>query len=169
MNVKTPAVQTIDSLRAKTVEEGDCWLWTGPTHEGRARVSHEGRLVYARRLMQQLAGKSVQGVVTTTCDNPLCLNPDHLATISRAAHQKRMTAASNTGTVLALKSAKVAQTKRQTTAKLTLEQARAIRVSDDSTRVLSERYGVNRRLVYRIRMGLSWREHGNNPFAGLMR
>ena len=53
---------------------------------------------------------------------------------------------------------------------LTIEQAREIRMSDESGPVLALRYGVDKSLINGIKAGRNWKEYSNtNPFAGLMR
>lgn len=65
------------------------------------------------------------------------------------------------------RAAKIAAGKRSSgAAKLTLEQAREIRASEDTGPVLAERYGVNRSLIGSIRRGVAWRDY-SDPFAGL--
>lgn len=166
----TPLIwHTVDSLKAKTTEDGDCWRWDGPFNGSSGpRASHGGKVHYVRRLMMQLHGKNLDGmIVTPTCGDSTCVNPEHLKVITRAEHQKRLTVASNSGTALLRKRQKVAEHKRRTVGKLTMEQAREIRASNDTHRVLCERYGVTRRVISRIRQGIGWREY-SNPFAGLM-
>ena len=62
--------------------------------------------------------------------------------------------------------AKLAAYGRAHRAKLTLDQARTIRMSDESGTVLAERYSVSRQTVNRIKAGTAWREV-STPFAGL--
>ena len=51
--------------------------------------------------------------------------------------------------------------------KLTIEKAREIRLSPDSTVTLVKRYQVDRSLIQGIKAGKRWRDY-SNPFAGLM-
>lgn len=71
-----------ERLKAKTtVQPNGCWVWTGNTNKkgygllsvgGRNRSCH--RLVYAEQ-----HGKIPDGLcVLHRCDNPPCINPDHL-------------------------------------------------------------------------------------------
>ncbi len=66
-----------------------------------------------------------------------------------------------------VRSAKIAVAKRAQTGKITLDDARQIRTSDEPVKVLAERYGLSKDRIYRIRRGLAWREY-SNPFAGLI-
>lgn len=77
-----------DRLRAKTVVEGECWVWNGarlPTGYGlfiwRERATNKGGRVYAHRAAWELhTGERIPDgmLVCHTCDNPPCVRPDHL-------------------------------------------------------------------------------------------
>jgi len=57
-----------------------CHLWMAATQVGGYGLfQYEGRLQCAHRVAVQLMGMTVDGkVVRHTCDNPSCVNPDHL-------------------------------------------------------------------------------------------
>lgn len=61
-----------------------CWLWTGPTFKKRGGY---GTFNYGTALMQRahrVSWRLYRGPITSRqhvlhrCDNPLCVNPDHL-------------------------------------------------------------------------------------------
>lgn len=66
-------------------DPGECWIWNSPSVNnkgyGRFLIYRNGvqtRLL-AHRLVAQLAGKQVAGlVIRHSCDTPLCCNPEHL-------------------------------------------------------------------------------------------
>lgn len=71
----TPRDRVWDFVQRGPVDA--CWLWTGPINNaGYGRIGRE----YAHRVICELTnGKPTAGqVVLHACDNPPCVNPDHL-------------------------------------------------------------------------------------------
>jgi hypothetical protein len=59
----------------------DCWHWCGSWNDfGYGRMSYEGKLQWAHRLSwRAFVGEIPAGLlVLHRCDNPGCINPDHL-------------------------------------------------------------------------------------------
>lgn len=59
----------------------DCWHWVGPTNAfGYGRMTNNGRLQVAHRLSYEaFVGQIPDGLYALhKCDNPSCINPDHL-------------------------------------------------------------------------------------------
>jgi len=94
-------------------------------------------------------------VVTTNCGNKRCINPDHLRVVGKKTVFK-ITDYKNP-----VRSAKLSAYARATRAKLNMEQAREIRLSDKTHRELALEYGVNKATIGNIKAGRTWKETGN--------
>lgn len=163
---------TIESLKARTIEEGDCWLWQGYKANGTPQVSHprpgfSSKMYSVRRLMRDLVtGKPTpDGHYVTRCNTPECVRPEHVLYRTDPEHLQAIGRKSGTGVTKANKLRKY-QIERGR-AKLNDEIAHAIRMSNETGVALAKRYGVDRSLISQVRRGLAWKVLAN-PFRGLM-
>jgi hypothetical protein len=163
---------TIESLKARTIEEGDCWLWQGYKANGTPQVSNprpgfRSKMYSVRRLMRELATEkpTPDGHYVTSCGTPDCVNPKHVLYRTDEQHLQAIGRLSSTGIT---KARKLRQHYMKVgRAKLTDEIAQEIRLSNESSPALAQRYGVDRSLISKVRRGEAWKVLAN-PFRGLM-
>lgn len=130
---------------------GACWLWTGDTTgAGYGRFKHGGHRISANRIAYALFnGETPSGMfVCHKCDNPGCVNPNHLFLgtptdnmVDKVA-KKRHAHGERTGTSI-LKTAEVLEIDR-----LLAEGASLKRVADA--------FGVSKRTVHKIKARQNW-------------
>lgn len=166
-----PATITLDHLRSYCDTSTGCWIWGGATNSIGYPIIKNGKrgCLLARREAARLSGMELtpRQPVAATCGHRLCINPEHLQKSTTQAIAK---AAALGGAYSTQQRAKaIAEHKRTKGAKLTLEQARAIRESPESGPVLAERYGVNRTLINAIKRGEAWIDYDDPQAVALMK
>lgn len=166
-----PTVHTLETLKAKTIEEGDCWIWQGYVGNKVPQIFNfaVGKVVPVRRLIRDLEGKPVADTDYTRprCMNHLCVCPEHIKVETKDQHIRHMAKRANTPSVKTIRIGKMATTRRLMHGKLSEEKCTEIRGSNESSKVLADRMGVHRSLISRVRSGKAWGQVGN-PWAGLM-
>lgn len=131
----------------------DCWEWkAAKVGIGYGHFGVEGKLKLAHRMSYQFAsGKKIPDgmCVLHTCDNPGCVNPQHLVlgTIQENNQDKARKKRSSWG-------------EKASTAKLTRKQVQEIRELYKpwvvSTRKLATKYGLGKSAIWRIISRQSW-------------
>lgn len=127
-----------------------CWLWLGALARGYGAFSF-GKLMRAPRFSyEEFKGEIPAGhVVRHTCDNKLCVNPDHLITGTRSDNAQD-----------ALSRGLAVVGSRSPAAKITENDALAI---IEDTRPLAEiaaTYGLSKSRVCTIKKGRGWKHVG---------
>lgn len=163
--------QTLEMMHllSSTEEYADCILWTGATTRQGYPIYKPygcGCTLVRRRVYELTTGPLETRVpIVTTCDEKLCINPEHLRkSTTSAVSLKAGARGAFSGKA---RGAKIAAAKRANNAKLTMDDARVIRMSDESGPVLAALYGVHRTLISGIKAGTRWKDY-SNPFSGLM-
>jgi len=132
------------------VPDTDCWIWIG-SRAGRAygQFHIDGKKHYAHRFAYELyVGPIPEGYcVCHHCDNPQCVNPDHLfiGTHADNVRDKIQKGRGNNG-------------EKNGGAKLTCVQAHKIRESKDIGLEITKRFGISAAQISRIRNGKNWRD-----------
>ena len=135
---------------------GECWLWAGTRLPhgygvfGRGRRD-EGRAYAHRWLWESMNGSIPEGLcVLHHCDNPPCVNPDHLFLGTHA---------DNMADMISKGRQRYAPVRGEDhpSAKLTWDEVRAIRSGGEDALLLAARYGVTRNHIYNVRSMRTWR------------
>ena len=106
---------------------------------------------YHRAVYQEAHGDLPEGmVVLHTCDNPRCINLDHLIAGTQSENVRDMISKGRDNYVNP-------KGESHGQARLTEEQVAEVRASSDIQRVLAARYGVSRTAISAIKTGRSWK------------
>jgi hypothetical protein len=135
-------------------EENRCWICT--SHEPVKTVKYQGYYCKVhgkatrlhRHMYRMVYGTIPKGaVVFHTCGNSLCINPGHMAL---GTHADNVKARDSRGTT--------AKGEHHGKAKLTEQDVRVIRADTQTgQKALAQRFGVDPKIIYNIKHGLSWK------------
>jgi len=163
---------TVDSLKARCIEVGECWEWQGYMQNNTPQViGYPGglkKMVSVRRVLRELLTGQSQpdGHYGNSCGNTRCVNPDHTLYKSQALHMRAMGKKRKVSMVTANKLRKFRV--EAGLAKLDEEKAQEIRLSDEPAPVLAEKFGVSKSWITKIRRGKAWRVLAS-PWQGLFK
>lgn len=144
--------------RARLTDHG-CWEWQASKDgAGYGQISVRNRTRRAHRVAFEAFKHEIpQGAVLChSCDNPSCINPEHL----RVGTQK------DNARDREMRGRRDVKGEQIGTAKLTEQDALAIKMSDLPARVLSDIFSVDKSQIWNIRAGRSWK-HLNKAAAML--
>lgn len=130
------------------LSDKECWNWTGGTARGYGAFSeHNRKQIMAPRYSYKMhyGAFNEELCVLHKCDNPLCVNPDHLflgtlADNNRDAKEKGRNAIGET----------------PGNSKLKAEDIFAIRGDDRLLRIVAKEYGVREGQISRIKNRQGW-------------
>ena len=134
-------------------DSNGCWICTSHRASGKtcayAKIWKDGKTQSVHVFMyEQCFGFVPEGsVVRHTCNNPLCINPEHLkcGTPEENTRDRKDAGTWPSG-------------ERNPMHKLTLHQVESIRKSKESRRALRERYSMSKSQIGKIIGGTSWSE-----------
>jgi hypothetical protein len=141
-----------DRFWDKVDRTGDCWEWrSNIAAGGYPQFSYQGEPRYAHRLVMESEGHDVDDVqVNHHCDNPQCVNPEHLYIGDQSDNVQDSHDRNRREDV------EYASGEDHGQSKLTAEQVEEIRDSDETQVELAERFGVSQSLISQIQNGKWW-------------
>jgi hypothetical protein len=176
MSNKTPrrpdrAPVTMDIIRSKCIEDGDCLVWQAGKSSAEASgipyMKAEGKTVPVRRwIAENVLKLQVKGkLASTSCANSACVEPEHIAMKTRTKLQKD-TVNRTLYHLNPVRNAKLAKAARARSPHPP-EMVEKIRAAEGSHKAIARELGVSFDMVNRIKNGQSHRSYTNNPWAGL--
>lgn len=141
-----PRNKPIDRLfkRVKVAENG-CWEWVGskrPDGYGVAWLNGQKERAHRAFYALLVAPVPAQAVVCHSCDNRICVNPQHLFVGDRNINNQDCVAKQ-----------RHAFGEKNGRAKISAAQASEIKYSTESQAFVAKKFGVNQSTVSRIRAG----------------
>lgn len=156
-------------LESMTEAAGECLEWHGPTMNGKTPVVYVPRGYVlpewgqyrqsARVVLWALAHGErppLGHVLRTCCGNDWCVRVEHMRPISRANAPKEQARRGEFSTPTSSAAAIARARSRRT--KLSVESAREIRESAQTSAELAARFGVSKATVTAVRRGALWPE-----------
>ena len=137
-----PARSLSERIWERVEKTEGCWLWRGTLKRGYGVIAirHQTSRLVHRLIYEMEVGPIPEGMgVLHDCDTPACVRPDHLFLGTQVDNTRDMDRKGR------------GRRHFESTRKLTLEQVEEILTSDESSRVLAERYPVNARHIRRVR------------------
>ena len=123
-------------LYSKIKKVDGCWVWQGSTRNDYGQLKHEGRNLSTHVWSWKVTNGDIpEGLfVCHACDDPPCINPDHLFLGTQADNLRDMS-----------------EKGRGRKGRFTDEQVRAIRKDPRLHRVIADEYGVDRSEIWKIK------------------
>ena len=133
---------------SQPITEIGCWVWMGAVTNAGYGLCHNGKKTASahRVAYEAFVGKIPSGmIIAHTCDNPLCVNPNHLWLATHKENSQDM-----------VNKKRSANGEKCGKSKLTDEQIKFIRKSDLSHRKLGEMFNVSHANIGYVKRGVTW-------------
>jgi len=133
--------------------DSGCWVWLGSLNNGYGQFRREdGSIILSHRYSYMLHNDSaIDGlVVMHKCDNPKCVNPDHLMLGTQAENVQDMRQKGR-------EKHRSLSGSEHGMSKLTDDLVRDIRSSNESGPAISKRLGVSTATIYDVRNRKIWK------------
>lgn len=137
----------IKSFWKKVKKTSSCWNWNASTRSGYGQFKYnEIKLAHRFSYFIHKGELEKDKIICHTCDNPICVNPDHLyqgtyQDNSKDAVERRRKPVGENSNLSKLKENQVVE----------------ILSSKEGHRSLARKFGVDHQSIYRIRKGRSWK------------
>lgn len=145
-------IPVLTRLFAKVNKTASCWIWTGTTNnKGYGQLLIEKRPKHIVKLAHRISWEAVNGeipdglYVLHSCDNPLCVNPEHL---SLGTQKKNMEDCSSRGRAVGRRK---------------IDEATVLAIRSESTGArgesskIAKKYGMSREMIGNIIARRSWK------------
>lgn len=126
----------LERAKLHSEPDGDCWIWQGYVWQGQPMINSAENIPQMLRpaLLIELTGPRPEWARsnTTTCGNPLCVNPDHIKWETMEEYRRRC--------------------RSRVASKMTMaevEQAWKRKQAGESATALANEYGISRVGLYR--------------------
>ncbi len=139
----------------------DCWEWTAAkSKKGYGRFKVDGKLVSPHRFSYELEnGEIPEGMfICHKCDNPPCVNPDHLF-VGTGSDNMKDCYEKGRSTILLIRPENQAKGSTIGTSKLNEKQVKEIKIRlkcGDKPVDIADDYNVYRSTISKINCGTTW-------------
>jgi len=138
--------------QSETGDPDECWIWVGHiSQDGYGQIGVNNEICRSHRVAYRLDnGEPAENFVCHHCDEPLCVNPNHLYDGTPKENQED-----------AVERGRIANGTEQHDAELCESQVKEIlkkyNSTDKTQKELGEEYGVSRQTVSKITRRITWK------------
>lgn len=163
MTEKAKPVRTLDEIKARCIEVGECWEWQGAMSGcGQPRHRIDGKDSKVHHTAFKLARKrKPKGLyLVRSCGNSKCVNPDHIEPMTRSEQMKLAASlgrCSRPDQIIARTNGNRAKSAHYSPERAAL--IREMRGNGEKLTVIAEAVGISPDLVSKVARGVVWANH----------